>query len=455
MGLHKDPSGYSTSPVECHVRRLIWHQICFLDLRTCEATGPRPQIRPDDYDTRFPLNIDDIDLDRAEHGDESIDVDNDRTYFTDMTITRMRFECYNMHRYLWIERPKLERRPKEGQKKVTINSLLARIQSFSAAMEKTYLPMLNRTAPLHALASQMYGILSNRLYIHILQKYLSSDKHKMPERLRQIVLSTAIMLLEHSQNIEQQPMLSMWSWYIGALHQYHSALLILNEMYAQPYEPAMEQRAWRTLDFVFGMGPNMTNREKTRAVLEELMRKMHVYSSVKRWRAPKDMPPAMPRTQSLGYQRQQQLAESMRHGGVQSETSNVQTSPSISAPPRVHLTPLEQQYNPSKTQTQSQSAVSGSIAFPGAMPNADWGTFDVPLPASVSGYNPPGTNPNPTYPTASSASNYYVPPGRMMSQSSDAINPNPILGYGTQPGTTGSSPMDALNDVDWVSVAEV
>ena len=59
MGLHRDPSTYSSNPVEIQVRRLIWYQICFLDLRTCEATGPRPQIRRDEYDTRFPLNVDD------------------------------------------------------------------------------------------------------------------------------------------------------------------------------------------------------------------------------------------------------------------------------------------------------------------------------------------------------------------------------------------------------------
>lgn len=449
MGLHKDPSEYSTSPIECHVRRLIWHQICFLDLRTCEATGPRPQIRSDDYDTRLPLNIDDVELDQAENGDQSIDLDKDRTYFTDMTITRMRFECYDMHRYLWTERPKLERRPKEGEKKITINALLARIQAFSAAMEKTYLPMLSRTAPLHALASQIYGILSNRLYIHILQKYLSSDKHKMPERLRQIVLSTAIMLLEHSQNIEQQPMLSTWSWYVGALHQYHTALLVLNELYAQPYEPAMEQRAWRALDFVFGMGPGMTNREKTRAVLEELMKKMHAYSSLKRWRPPKDMPQAGPRTHTPGFQREQQVSESIQPG-----VSNVQASPINTISPNVQLAPLVQRITPKVQPPQGQSSVSGSIAFPGAMPNADWGTFDVPLPASVSSYQHSEKESIPNYPPSTSASNYYVPPARMMSQSSDTVNLNPIISYGAPAGTTGSSPMDALNDIDWVRIAE-
>ncbi|KAF3047516.1 hypothetical protein E8E12_009738 [Didymella heteroderae] len=463
MGLHKDPSVYSTSPVECQVRRLIWHQICFLDLRTCEATGPRPQIRSDDYDTRLPLNVDDIDLDRAEHGDRSIDTEKDRNYFTDMTITRMRFECYDMHRYLWVERSKLERKRKEGEKKVTINTLLARVQAFKAAMEKTYVPMLSKTAPLHALASQIYGILSNRLYIHILQKYLSSDRHKMPDRLRQIVLSAAIMTLEHSQNIEQQPALSTWAWYVGALHQFHSALLILNEMYALPYTPALEQRAWRVLDFVFGLGPGMTNTEKTRVVLEELMHKMQVYQSVKRWRAPKDMPQAGPRTFTPGFQQQQQAAEERaRHASLQfaaGASSELPANDVIPADTQMSP-PLQQAFRPPRlSHSQSQSSGAGAISFPGAMPNAEWGSFDGQLPASTPGLRPsisPDAFATPNYLPATSSGNL-MPPSRVMSQGgnpSSLQSPNANLGFAAAT-SSGSSPLDALNDIDWNEIDQL
>ena len=444
---------YSTSLIECQVRRLIWHQICFLDLRTCEATGPRPQIRPDDYDTRLPLNIDDIDLDRAEQGDRSIDTENDRPYFTDMTITRMRFECYDMHRYLWVERPKLERKRKEGEKTVSINTLLARVQSFKAAMETTYVPMLSKTAPLHALASQIYGILSNRLYIHVLQKYLSSDRHKMPERLRQIVLSAAIMTLEHSQNIEQQPALSTWAWYVGALHQYHTALLILNEMYALPCTPALEQRAWRVLDFVFGLGPGMTNTEKTRAVLEELMSKMKVYQSAKRWRAPKDMPQAGPRTFTPGFQQQQQVAEERaRHNSLQLAAGATHQSPvhDVNSAGAQLSPPLQQNYRPPRL-SHSRSR---QVPFPGAMPNNDWGSFDGQLPASTSNLQPsisPEAFPTANCPPANPSANL-MPPPHVMSQGSDPSslsNSNANLGFAA-PTSSGSSPLDALNDIDWV-----
>mgnify|MGYP006877420733 CR=1 FL=1 len=139
MGLHRDPTTYINSPIEIQVRRLVWYQICFLDIRTCDAVGPRPQIRLEDYDTRFPLNIDDVELDRVERGESGIDVSKDRDHFTDMTISRMRFEGYEMHRFIWSERTKLDRKRADGKREVTITSLLSRVQSFQAAMEKRYL----------------------------------------------------------------------------------------------------------------------------------------------------------------------------------------------------------------------------------------------------------------------------------------------------------------------------
>lgn len=86
MGLHRDGTFYNMTPIETHVRRMVWHQLCYLDMRTCDATGPRPQIRPDDYDTKLPLNINDVDLLRSSPPTE------DRPYWTDMSLFRIRAE---------------------------------------------------------------------------------------------------------------------------------------------------------------------------------------------------------------------------------------------------------------------------------------------------------------------------------------------------------------------------
>ncbi|KAF1973552.1 fungal-specific transcription factor domain-containing protein [Bimuria novae-zelandiae CBS 107.79] len=236
MGLHRDPSTYSSNPVEIQVRRLIWYQICFLDMRTCEATGPRPQIRRDEYDTRFPLNIDDDELEQAaQRGDNS-----------------------------------------------TLTGLLGRIQSFREAMEKAYLPMMSRDNPLHAVAMEMYGIMSSRLYLATLHPFASSDKRKMPERLRQIMISSCIMIVEHSMNIDQQPALSQWSWYVGALHQYHSAMLLLSELYVTRVDPALSARIWRCLDYAFELPSSLGETEKIRFLLGELVERTCSYTSLRR-----------------------------------------------------------------------------------------------------------------------------------------------------------------------------
>ena len=52
-------SANSLTPLQRHVRSLLWYQICFLDFKTAEAQGPHPSIRADDFDIALPLNVDD------------------------------------------------------------------------------------------------------------------------------------------------------------------------------------------------------------------------------------------------------------------------------------------------------------------------------------------------------------------------------------------------------------
>ncbi|KAL5121030.1 hypothetical protein ACEQ8H_000879 [Pleosporales sp. CAS-2024a] len=467
MGLHRDPLIYSTSPVEIQVRRILWYQICFLDLRTSEATGPRPQIRQDDYDTRFPLNLDDEDLERAESGQGGIDVRKDSKSFTDATLVRMRFECYEMHRFLWSERPKLEQRRANGERKVTLVALLARVQSFKAAMERMYLPMLRKGEPLHTLASEIYGILSDRFYILLLQKYLSSAQ-KMPDRLRQLVMSAAVSILEHSMVIEQQPALSIYSWYVGALHQYHPSILLLNELYAGHNGPEVEDRVWKCLDFAFGLPPGGSNVEKTRFILEEMVEKARIYTNMKRVRVPSNMPQPQPRTHTPGYKAREQ-EERARSGSIPSDFSSPAAAPGQGTTGAGIATT---QRTPSPQVTRMPSLQRGpqpppTLTFPGAMPSVDWGTLDLPADTTLSLQQPvPPTsgafNFNEYIPTPSAAGlatanavlgvghHHHHHPG------SDGSSPAAPIPYGGGTGTMpNSGPMDIMNEIDWSEIEKM
>lgn len=203
MGLHRDGTHYGLSPVDVHVRRILWYQLCFLDIRTCEATGPRPQIHHDDYDTKLPLNVNDEDFE----SDNPPTKDSDQ--WTDMTCALVRFECNEMQRYAWATRPRVEK------KKVSLTKALSKVQDFVSASDKKYLPMFNRSEPIARMTLLIYKITSLRLYIMFLHRYMSGRGKLMPERLRKILLISCLQQIECAMLVETEASLRFWAWYLG------------------------------------------------------------------------------------------------------------------------------------------------------------------------------------------------------------------------------------------------
>jgi hypothetical protein len=387
MGLHRDPTNYTTNAVEVQMRRLLWSQIGFLDMRTAESAGPRPQIRRDEYDTKLPLNISDEELERAAQCGE--EVTEDSKHFTVITITKMRLECYDMYRFIKEGRPKLEKKAESGERKTTLTSLLSRIQAFKEGIEKRYLPMMKQTNPQHVIAMEMYGILSARLYIITLHPFASNEKRRMPERLRQIMMSCAIMMIEHTINMETQPALAQWTWYIGALHQYHASLLLLSEMYVTPPDPAFAARAWRCLDYTFNLSNHLSHHAKGKMILREMAERTSAYASLTRVRAPTDMPHA-------GWRDSTPMEPVPHKVRTEQEGRNPSSSPSnCNADSATQNKAFLQHSHQSQQGLQQHPADQphlrhynpGANRVPGplgAVPQTDWGSFDqTALPSTL------------------------------------------------------------------------
>lgn len=63
QGLHRDPDlFFKVCPIEREIRRRVWYQLCLQDIRTAEVVGIQPNIHSSTYDTRLPINIDDVEL---------------------------------------------------------------------------------------------------------------------------------------------------------------------------------------------------------------------------------------------------------------------------------------------------------------------------------------------------------------------------------------------------------
>ena len=276
MGLHRDGTHYNMTPVEVHVRRMVWHQLCFLDQRTCEATGPKPQIRKEDYDTKFPANVNDNELMNAEG------VVGDHPYWTDNTLFRIRAECGEVRRQVWFDIIALDK------KKKTLTSVLVRVQKFRNALESKYFPMLDDNVPLHVFTKHIMALGINGLYLQILHRYLFSTTTKMPDRLRQVLIEAGLAQMENAIALETTPSISPWAWYKGAFNQYHSALLLMVEVYAYPMRKDAA-KIWKCLDYIFDIPPHLSPKQKAELVITDLRDRMEIFHQMRRVRTTTQM----------------------------------------------------------------------------------------------------------------------------------------------------------------------
>ncbi|KAI9834992.1 MAG: hypothetical protein M1819_002715 [Sarea resinae] len=426
MGLHRDGTNYGLSPVEVHVRRLIWYQLCFLDVRTCEAQGPRPSIRKDDYDTLMPLNIDDADLE-TQHPPRQ-----DAKRWTDVTFTRMRFECMEMHRVVWIDRPRLER------KETSLTAVLGKIENFRKSMNDKYLPLIDENVPIQHLARLLLDVLISRMHIMILHRYHDSVHVPCPDRLRQIILTTGTQQLEDSVTIETLPSLSPWTWYMGASQQYHTAFLLLVEVFTYPMRREAD-RIWKCLDYIYAVPAQLPRREKARRILTELRDKMGVYQELRKMRAPKGITDRLrqPPKQSPPYPDTQAPAAPLPSQPPVSDSTSTRAATAAAQ---------EFQYDPAATY-EAVAATASAASLPGVKPDpyAPQGIHYAPPP-------PPLSNMPPTihdHHQQQAYSQQYLPPQQQQQQQHPHQQPPP-----PPPPASTAPPInvpldDPMIDIDW------
>ncbi|KAI8632303.1 hypothetical protein F5Y19DRAFT_359046 [Xylariaceae sp. FL1651] len=275
MGLHRDGEAYGLTPLETHVRRLVWHQLCFLDIRTCEAQGPKPVIRREDYDTNMPLNCNDEELAGAASGQPPEPSD----AWTNNTLPLIRFEINEMMRIIWVDRRRLETR------RTTLTAVLTKIENFRRRMSEKYDHLLDVSRPLQRYAKCVMYLLTYRLHIMVLHPYYANTTHPMPSRLSHLLITSGVMVVELAIQLETNPLFRDWGWYLGAYFQYQIAMLLATEVYFRP-QGREADRIWACLDYVFGLDRKLAPETKSMQLLSEISTRTAVYMRTRKMRGP-------------------------------------------------------------------------------------------------------------------------------------------------------------------------
>lgn len=283
FSLHRDPvDTFGHGPIDAHVRRLAWFQICYLDFRTAEAQGPRPGIKREDYDTKMPWNLDDADLPLAPiPNQQTFTIEEKEGVWTDATLSRIRFECCEMHRVVWHDRVRLDKH------KVSITYCLSRIESFRNAMEKKY-AWLDTSITIQHYARILLDLLLFRMHIMILHKFHNATSTRIPDRLRQIIITSGTKLLESAVKMDIDPQFESFKWYSTALQQWHTGFLLLVEVFVFPNRKEAD-RIWSIIDHVFEPDLSLSRVQKARSILGAVRDRAAAYRNVRKMKEPISM----------------------------------------------------------------------------------------------------------------------------------------------------------------------
>jgi len=91
-GFGRDDAGMTSDSLAGHLRRHLWCQLCFLDLRTAEAQGHLPSTRSSQLDMELPLNLDNDKIATTPY-----DSAPSRHKWIDSAFSLIRYECYEVH----------------------------------------------------------------------------------------------------------------------------------------------------------------------------------------------------------------------------------------------------------------------------------------------------------------------------------------------------------------------
>ncbi len=288
MGIHRlsHSSASSLTPLQRHVRSLLWYQICFLDFKTAEAQGPHPSIRTDDFDIPLPLNVDD---DVFEFGSASWQQHPSSVYgWTDATLSLIRYECNEIHRLIFRGRIEMDR------KHITLHDLRARVESKKRQIQSKYLQYLDASVPIQRYAGLVATLLMSRcdsmlLYRHLPQTSLQA-RSESENRLRDILLTAALTTLEIGATLDTLPSLSSWAWYSTTYQQYHAVLLLLTELYRTPDLPRKERMA-TIIDHIFGHCYGVGVRERCSDLLWTVKENLEAFYVMKGFNKKKTLLP--------------------------------------------------------------------------------------------------------------------------------------------------------------------
>ncbi|KAF1931093.1 uncharacterized protein M421DRAFT_2613 [Didymella exigua CBS 183.55] len=273
LGIHRDGSHFGLAPFEIEMRRRLWWQVCILDARSSEDHGCDPTIVEAQFDAKMPLNVNDTDLypDMTEFPQE-------RTGFTDMTFSLIRFEVANIfRRILYI--PPGPVRCTELFANLSIAEKEKWIAECHQQIEQKYLQNCDMSVPICWVTATISRLIMSKMWLIVYHPHQRKDGGaSLPQETKDKLFITSLENVEYSILLETEARTMKWGWLFRTYVQWHAIAFLLSELCVRTKGEAVE-RAWRALEasagrWWFPLSDTSANRKSQHGTLWKPLRKL-------------------------------------------------------------------------------------------------------------------------------------------------------------------------------------
>lgn len=248
LGLQRDGEQFGLSPLETELRRRLWWQIVHLDLRASEDHGSEPTILDQSFDTRFPLNINDEDIDASMKEPPP-----EHEGATEMTFDLIRYSVSTTARRLSYVPPGLGIKCRKKSEMFTLEDKERLIEELHQHIEKKYLRHCDMNIPIHWVAGTVLRLVLAKMWLivhHPLQRE-DFDNRSLSAETKDRLFRTSVEVIQWSNLLELETSTKKWGWLFRTYVQWHAVAFVLSQLCVRTQGPEVEQ-AWKVIDEIFG-----------------------------------------------------------------------------------------------------------------------------------------------------------------------------------------------------------
>jgi hypothetical protein len=239
IGVHRDGVHFGLKPFDVEMRRRLWWQVCILDTRASEDHGCDPTITEQSFDTKMPLNINDVDI-----TPDMKDFPDVKHGCTDMSFCLIRFEVSNTFRRINYIPPGPPKQCTEHEAGITLQEKEKWITECHERLEERYLKDCDMSVPLFWVTATVARLMMSKMWLMVYHPFQRQDGGAtLPPETKEKLFITSLENIEYSTLLETEARTMKWGWLFKTYMQWHALAFILSEL-CHRTSGDMVERAW-------------------------------------------------------------------------------------------------------------------------------------------------------------------------------------------------------------------